>query len=69
MQVVPGRRLHDDKVAELHILTGSIDIEALAGILKANFEDIVELRLRNSVQPVVVFEFATALAIGAVQFS
>ena len=66
-QVVAALRLDNHKVAHLNALSGGIDIDSLSGVLETHLEKFGILTLGNAAQPVIVFKFATAPPVGAVQ--
>ena len=65
---MPIGSLHDDQIAHFHALARRVDINTFARILEPDLKQILELLLVDSVKPVIVFQFATAAAIGAGNF-
>ena len=62
-EVMTRLGLHHDEVAGLDGLTGSIDIEAFAGILETDFEIIVVLFLADALKVVVHLQLAATLTV------
>ena len=58
-----GLRLHDDQVAGLDALAGSIDIKSFAGILETNLKKVSVLFLADALEVVVHLQLAAALAV------
>ena len=60
-----GLGLDDHQVAGLDALAGAVDIDPFPGILEPDLEQVVVLLLADAFQPVVDFQLAAALTVGA----
>jgi hypothetical protein len=68
-EVMAVGSFHNDEVAGLYTLTGSIAIDSLAGILEADLIKAIVLLLINPCKPIIYLKLAAALPIGTLQFS
>ena len=66
-EVMSALRFDDHQITHLNTLSGSIDIDTFTSILEPDFEQIGKLSLGDSLEPVIIFEFAATPPVCAVQ--